>query len=217
MSQASSGNRKVGSYAQSKWLVDSDVLEVRAAALYDLETEVEVIQERLYELLTSFAAHWVVRGVVTGLVTAEIADLFYVKLQADVKAFHLEPISFEIQEPDWLSGEYQEIVSQGLESCAGIYTNFQLLPVRLSLILNVKKCEGSIMDWITGKGVAGPGFHIYCYYEEANEIELARPLYYSGVSTTKHAWAQDCYRDVFYDYGYEDDDETPYYNPKYGY
>ena len=96
MSQASSGNRKVGSYAQSKWLVDSDVLEVRAAALYDLETEVEVIQERLYELLTSFAAHWVVRGVVTGLVTAEIADLFYVKFQTDVKAFHLEPISFEI-------------------------------------------------------------------------------------------------------------------------
>ena len=73
------------------------------------------------------------------------------------------------------------------------------------------------MDWITGKGTAGPGFHIYCYYEESNEIELASPLHYSGLSTQKHAWVQDCYRDIFYDYGYDDDDETPYYNPKYGY
>ena len=70
----------MGSYAQSKWLVDSDALEVRVAALYDLETEVEVIQERLYELLTSFAAHWVIRGVATGLLTFEFADLFYIKL-----------------------------------------------------------------------------------------------------------------------------------------
>ena len=96
VSKATSGNKKVGSYAQSAWLVDSDLLEVRAAALYDLETEVEVIEERLFELLTSFAAHWVIRGVATGLITFEIADLFYVKLQTDVKAFHLEPISFEI-------------------------------------------------------------------------------------------------------------------------
>ena len=78
-SKATAANHKVGSYSKSKWLVDSDVLEVRAAVLYDLETEVEVIQERLYELLTNFAAHWVIRGVATGLVTAEIADLFYLK------------------------------------------------------------------------------------------------------------------------------------------
>ena len=190
---------------------------MRAAALYDLETEVEVIQERLLELLTSFAAHWVIRGVVTGLITAEIADLFYFKLQMDVKAFHLEPVSFEIQEPDWLSGEYQKIVALGLESCTGIYTNFLLLPVRLSLILNVKRCEGSIMDWITGKGNAGPGFHVYCYYDPANEIELAEPLHYSGLSTRKEAWTESCTRDIFYDYGYEDEEDTPYYNPKYGY
>lgn len=79
-SAATTGSHKVGSYAQSKWLIDSDAIEVRVAALYDLETEIEVIQEQLYELLTNFAAHWVIRGVVTGLATIEIADLFYIKL-----------------------------------------------------------------------------------------------------------------------------------------
>ena len=36
-------NHKVGSYSQSKWLIDSPALEVRLAGLVDLETEVEVI------------------------------------------------------------------------------------------------------------------------------------------------------------------------------
>lgn len=187
-SKSTAGNHKVGSYAQSKWLIDSEIFEVRVAALYDLETEVEIIQENLYELLESFAAHWVIRGVATGLITWEFFDLFYLKAQIDVKAFHVEPLSFEIQEPDWLSGRYNEIVRLGLESCAGLYTNFLMLPVRLSLNLNIKRCEGSVMDWITGKGVSGPGFHVFCYYEEGNEIELAEPLHYSGLAQSKHPW-----------------------------
>ena len=50
------------------------------AGLVDLETEVELVQERLYALMTSFTAHWVIRGVGTGLITTEFFDLFYIKL-----------------------------------------------------------------------------------------------------------------------------------------
>ena len=102
----SPGPAKVGSYTQSKWLYDTDLLEVRVAALYDLETEVETIQEQIYELLTSFTIHWLIRGVVTGLLTFEFMDLGYLRLQADWKLFQVDPFSFEVQEPDWLGGSY---------------------------------------------------------------------------------------------------------------
>jgi len=72
--------QKVATYARSDWLVNTDNLEVRMALLYDLETEFETIQENLMELLTSFTMHWAIRGVVTGLLTMEVMDLFYVKL-----------------------------------------------------------------------------------------------------------------------------------------
>ena len=92
----SPGSHKVGSYSKSKWLVDSPAFEIRSVVLVDLETEIEAVQERLFELLTSFTAHWVIRGVGTGLITMELVDLFYIKLQMDVKAFHLDPLSFEV-------------------------------------------------------------------------------------------------------------------------
>ena len=142
------------------------------AALYDLETEVEVIQEQLMELLSSFTAHWAIRAVVTGIITAEFYDLVYVKLQADWKIFHIDPISFEVQMPDWLSGESARIRELGLEECEGFYFNFLALPMRLTLDINVKHCEGSLRDWATGNGVDGPGLHIYCRYLEGNEIAL---------------------------------------------
>jgi len=41
-----SGPHKVQSYSQSAWLLDSDIAEIRVASLYDLEAEVEVIQEQ---------------------------------------------------------------------------------------------------------------------------------------------------------------------------
>lgn len=69
------------------------------------------------------------------------------------------------------------------------------------------------MDWVTGKGTAGKGFHIYCHYEEGNEIELYEPIHYEGLSVYKHAWVQDCYRDVFVDIEWEGADNC---NPKYG-
>ena len=69
---------------------------MRMAYLTDLETEVETIQERLYELLTSFTVHWAIRGVLTGLLTMEFADLIYIRIQADWKLFHVDPFSFEI-------------------------------------------------------------------------------------------------------------------------
>ena len=42
--------------------------------------------------------------------------------------------------------------------------------MKFEINMNVKRCEASVVDWITGKGKAGPGFHVYCYYEEDNEI-----------------------------------------------
>ena len=96
--------------------------------------------------------------------TIEVLDLFYLKLQADWKLFHVEPISLEVHEPDWLSGQYDRIVELGLESCQGAYYNLLALPMRLTLTFNLKQCEGSIADWITGKGRDGPGFHVYCGY-----------------------------------------------------
>ena len=117
---------------------------------------------------------------VTGLFTAEFLDLFYIKLQADWKLFQVDPISFELQEPDWLSGEYDRIEELKLETCQGGYFNAMALPMQLTLDINVKRCESSIVDWITGDGPAGPGFHVYCFYEPYNEIALLRPLQFTG-------------------------------------
>ena len=41
--------------------------------------------------------------------TIELMDIVYFKIQADWKIFHVDPISFEIQEPDWESGQWDEI------------------------------------------------------------------------------------------------------------
>lgn len=90
-----------------------------------------------------------------------------------MKAFQVDPISFELQEPDWLSGQRDRIREMDLQTCQGIYGNWAALPVTMSLNLNVKRCDASVVDWITGNGASGPGFHLFCYYEENNEIEMA--------------------------------------------
>ena len=81
--------------------------------------------------------------------------------------------------------------------------------------MNVKRCEASIVDWITGKGPKGPGFHLYCFYENDNEIELARPIYYSGYRYKK-VYFEECLHDFFQPLDeIVEEDDPPYYNPKY--
>ena len=70
--------------------------------------------------------------------------------------------------------------------------------------MNVKKCETSVIDWINDSSPDGPGLHVYCHYESANEIDLAQPITYGGY-LKKHTHAESCYRDVLVDY-------TPYYD-----
>ena len=204
---------KVGSWSQSMWLLDQEPFEIRIAQLYDLETEFETIQDKSYELMDTFQMHWAIRGVATYLMTIEIMDLFYIKLQFDFKAFHLDPISFEVSEPDWLSGERKRIKELGLESCTGTYLNFLAAPTKFSLNLNFKRCETSLVDWITGKGEAGPGLHVYCFYEQNEEIELAEPLHLPGY-VYKYAYAESCYKDYFSDWtdGVIDEDDPPYWD-----
>ena len=81
------GRHTVESYAVSKWLVRSPVFEMRVGTIFDLETEAEVINFMSAELLETFQAHWLLRGVITGLFTVELFDLFYLKLQVDWKLF----------------------------------------------------------------------------------------------------------------------------------
>ena len=84
--KATTGRQKVGSYSTSRWLAQSETFEARGAILYDLETEVETIQEHVAELLESMTTHWLIRGVMTGLLTFEWWDLVYLKIQLDWKA-----------------------------------------------------------------------------------------------------------------------------------
>ena len=108
--------------------------------------------------------------------TMEVTDLFYLKLQADWKVFQLVPLALEVQEPEWLTGEHDRILELGLESCSGGYSSILAFPMQIELTMNVKHCETSVYDWVTGKGDQGPGLHVYCYYDEDHEITLARPI-----------------------------------------
>ena len=96
----------VQSYAHTWWLLKHDILEIRAATLYDIDTEVEVIQEELYELLDSYTFHWSMRTYGTGLITAEFFDFFYVRLQVDFQPGYLDPFAMEYHQPDYLSGNF---------------------------------------------------------------------------------------------------------------
>ena len=88
--------------------------------------------------------------------------------------------------------------------------------MKFEINMNVKRCEASLVDWITGKGKAGPGFHIYCYYEEDNEIKIANPLNFEGFVYKRPYW-ESCYQDYFKTLGdYVDEDNPPYCSPKYG-
>lgn len=173
------GPHSVGKYAQSLQLFDNkSSLQVWATNVWDLETEIEVVTERLHELLSRFSARWTAKGLATFMVTAELLDLFYLRINFDMKGFHVDPISFELQEPDWLSGERDRIRAMDLQTCQGAYFNFEALQLNMSLNLNVKRCEASIVDWLTGKGASGPGFHLTCFYENDNEIEMADPIHF---------------------------------------
>ena len=53
--------------------------------------------------------------------------------------------------------------------------NILAFPMRLTFNMNVKHCEGSIIDWI--RGVDGKeGFHMFCYYDQGKEMTLLEPL-----------------------------------------
>ena len=67
------------------------------------------------------------------------------------------------------------------------------IKAQFKLTFNFKKCDASIVDWLTGRGEAGPGFHIYCYYER-DEIEVVNPFYWDGWGQKFALWEY-CYDD----------------------
>ena len=189
------GNPTVQSYAHTWWLLKHDILEIRAATLYDIDTEVEVIQEELYELLDSYTFHWSMRTYGTALITAEFFDFFYIRLQMDFQPGYLDPFAMEYHQPDYLSGHFQRIDELGYQDCFGFYSNMDAFKTQFSLSFNFKKCDASIADWMSGKGEAGPGFHIYCYYDNDYEFDIVNPFFWDGFAKKYVMW-ETCWDDT---------------------
>ena len=132
--------------------------------------------------------------------------------------FKVEPFAYELIEPDYFSGEIDTIRKRNLRMCQGGYSTTEVLPVELKVSLNVKRCETSLMDWVRGESPYGPGFHILCYYEDGNEMELAKPYKSPGFYQYRHTYWESCFRQrVFEDIGESIvyPDRPPYVNPKY--
>ena len=153
------------------------------------------------------------RGIASGLLTFEFMNLANFSVQIESKLFQVDPFSFEVLEPDWLSGEYSRIHELDLHACQGGYFNFVAFPVKISFSINIKRCEGSVVDWATA-GEFSQGFQIYCFYEEDNDILLGMPWELNGI-TYKHAYFESCYPDPFY-WGDEIDSDNLPINPKDG-
>ena len=170
------------------------MLEIRSAVLYDIDTEVEMIQEELYELLDSYTFHWSWRIYGTALLTIELFDFFYIRLQTDLQPGYIDPIAMEYHQPDYLSGQFSKIDQLGYQDCFGFYSNMDALKSQFKISFNFKKCDGSLVDWMTGKGEAGPGFHIYCYYENDYEFDIVSPFYWDGFHYKWVMW-ETCWED----------------------
>jgi len=97
-----------------------------------------------------------------------------------LKGFQVDPFSYEVLEPDYLSGELDTIRNRRLKTCQGGYFNIMAFPLEVRIDLNVKRCETSVYDWIAESGVYEEGMHIYCYYEPGNEIQLVKPVKFDG-------------------------------------
>lgn len=93
--------------------------------------------------------------------------------------------------------------------------NLKALQASLAFSINIKRCENSFVDWISGKGPYGPGFQVYCYYSEDNNIEILAPITFDGWSRRKTYWEK-CFKDPLANQGsyFDDDDYTLPYNVK---
>ena len=81
------------------------------------------------ELLNSETLHWLIRGVVTGLVTFEWWDLIYLKIQLDWKLIQVDPISIEFQTPAWDTAQWERLAELNHKTCDGGYFNMSALPM----------------------------------------------------------------------------------------
>ena len=48
---------------------------------------------------------------------------------------------------------------------------------------------------MTGKGEAGPGLHIYCFYENDYEFEIVNPFFWDGFHH-KYPFVEHCWHDT---------------------
>ena len=59
--------------------------------------------------MDTFTLHWAFTGLVGGFVSFEFASLIQFKLTFDYKFWEFDPISLELSEPDWISGDIERI------------------------------------------------------------------------------------------------------------
>ena len=74
MKRHSTGPQSVTHVEHSHWMVKNEFLEARASSVYDLESEIEVLQSQEEKLFTKFTAHWTIRGLLTATMTFEFMD-----------------------------------------------------------------------------------------------------------------------------------------------
>ena len=73
----------MSSYVHDAWIADDDWFEMRVASFYDIEAEIELIKEPLYELLDSLTLRAGLRAISTGMLVMEFFDAIYMKAQLD--------------------------------------------------------------------------------------------------------------------------------------
>ena len=73
----------MSSYVHDAWIADDDWFEMRVASFYDIEAEIELIKEPLYELLDSLTLRAGLRAITTGMLVMEFFDAIYLKTQVD--------------------------------------------------------------------------------------------------------------------------------------
>ena len=93
-----------------------------------------------------------------------------------------------------MSGQFTRIDQLGYKDCFGFYSNMEALKTEFRVSFNFKRCDASIWDLISGDGEEGPGFHVYCFYENSNEFDLINPLYWDGFHYKWPMW-ETCWDD----------------------
>ena len=187
------GPQSVGHIQYNKWLLDNALLEARLATIYDLDTEFAVTQSDAEKMFSKFNAFWTIRGSMLGVLTLEFLDLFYFRIKADLKLFQMDPFSYEVLEPDYTSGNFDKIRQKRMRTCQGGYFNTMAFPLEIKVDLNVKRCETSLVDWVTNKSKYGKGFHVLCFYDPTNEVQVTEPYKYEGW-TSKRPYFESCFR-----------------------